>query len=491
MSLNSELDEELRKLERRWRAITETPETPRSLLNVVEYSLGSQRKAEVYVNRLLRYLLDPEEPHGMNAEFFRAFLDGLPDECEFGEDAHDVSDVTVDDQVRVRDWVDEERNEETEPVGEVDLVLEVPNEWFLLIELKFSAGENNLRGDGPSQTEIYYEASHVGERQKESYESGGYYLYLHPHDEPAANEDEFANWTWEAFVDDVLAVVLEEGAPRYPQRTVVQLRELRDDVNEVTGMNEQQANEREKIELYLDHYEAIEDVRDTFDERWDVFTEAWASRLGRALEAEDGIGSDRWTFDVTDADDPLADEYDPSVWTFVEARPGHPAEADEAVGWTFRAWDSDWGHVFKDGWWRSKDDFREAIVARDDDYEDVRVSFIHRLERNRDLAVGDRTLKFYFRNCGSNDKEFRERFNEAFDDRREEVERALPESAELTGKKRNRIEATYDIRTADHDDFFEAYVGALKRAFVDHAAVNDELTRLIDDAYDEALAVYE
>ena len=64
MAIDSDLEEELQVLERRWEQLNSLPESPRSLMSVIEYSLGSQRKAEVYVNRLLRYFLDPDEPHG-------------------------------------------------------------------------------------------------------------------------------------------------------------------------------------------------------------------------------------------------------------------------------------------------------------------------------------------------------------------------------------------------------------------------------------------
>ena len=124
---DSDLKEELWKLEQRWKQITDVPETPRSLMNVVEYGLGSNRRAEVYINRLFQYFLNPKEPHRMEREFLKAFLKGLPDECEFGEDTHDLSDVIVDEQFWVRMDADENPSEDTERTGNVDLILEVPN----------------------------------------------------------------------------------------------------------------------------------------------------------------------------------------------------------------------------------------------------------------------------------------------------------------------------------------------------------------------------
>lgn len=88
MSTDRNLDSGLQSLSRKWKQLTAIPDSPRSLLNVIEYSLGRHRKAEVYVNRLLKYFLDAEEPHGLETEFLRAVLDGVPDACAFEEDVH-------------------------------------------------------------------------------------------------------------------------------------------------------------------------------------------------------------------------------------------------------------------------------------------------------------------------------------------------------------------------------------------------------------------
>jgi len=288
MSSKSDLKRELKALSHKWNGITDVPGTPRSVMSVIEYSLGSQRKAEIYTNRLLRYFLDPEEPHGMGDDFLRMFLDALHDGCGFDENSYDLSNVEVDDQVQLQRISDDE----TASAGYVDLVVESPNEWFLMVEIKFSAGENNLRGEGLSQTETYYEASHVDSVPKDDYESGGYYVYLHPRDEPPSNEDEFTNWTWNELVEDVLNRLAAENSPRYPQRTASQLHEFADDIQEITGMTERQENEREKVELYLEHYNAIKDVTDTFDDRWEEFALSWGSQLaGRLAEDNANITS--------------------------------------------------------------------------------------------------------------------------------------------------------------------------------------------------------
>jgi hypothetical protein len=342
-------------------------------MNVIEYSLGSQQKAEVYVNRLFAYFLDPKQPHGMDAEFLRAFLNGLSDSCEFEEDIHGLSNVVVDDQVRLTEQIDGE----TKSSGFVDIAVQVPNEWFLLVELKFSAKD--------TQTEFYrQDVTHIENTPKTDYESGTYYLYLHQADRPDANDPEFSNWTWRGFLDTVLTDFIVENAPRYPQRTVVQLYEFTDDIRSITGMSDTTDNVDEKIELYLNHYKAIADVTATFENQWESFSHNWPTRLANQLISA-GHGS------IQSEDDYQVQFECPS---------------DVVGSWWFRATSSDWGMIFKQGWWRHTDDLTNTLRGRPDDRNDARIGFHHRLENDREKAIRDRTLTLYFRNMGANDQSF-------------------------------------------------------------------------------------
>lgn len=464
-----ELAHDLEVLERKWRKLTRIPEPPRTTMNVIEYSLGQHRKAEEYVNRFLGYVLDPTEPHGMDADFLRAFLEGLPAACSFDEDTYDLSDVQVTDQVRVEGGETSGRDAETESTGIVDLVIEVPQEWVLLIELKFRAGENNLRGDGPSQTECYYQADQVGGEQTTAYESGQYYLYVHHHEEPSAREPAFANWTWKAMTQDVIEPFIASNAPRYPQRTATQLREFVDDLTTIISMSEHQQNDREKLELYLDHYEAIKDVSDTFDAQWEAFTDEWGRLLGEELERGEvatytELNEDVIAVELTGEDAPRE-------------------------GWRFRTSSSDWGMLFREGWWRHIDDLT-PLDGRPDDRNDVRIGFHHRLGRNRDQAIGENELRVYFRNMGANEQVFIDAFSAEVRNRREELTASLPATAEFTGHKRNMIEATYDIQRTGADDFFDAYISALATAFRELVVENPEVVGHLTEAYDSALEMY-
>ncbi len=471
-------DAKLEALEQRWVQLTAIPEPPQSLLQVLNYSLGSKGQGEVFMTRVLRYFLDPTEPHGMDDEFLRAFLEGLRSHQQsttngdaFAEDTYDLSDVLVSRQVRLG-LAEEGDSDEVETTGPVDFVVEAPGEWYLLVELKFGSTENNLTGKGLSQTEGYQEAKLIRDRPKADFESGGYYLYLHRQGKADARDPAFTNWTWSRFADDVLADFILDNAARYPTRTVVQLRELHDDIRELSGMTDSQQNTEEMIELYLEHYDAISDVTEAFDERWGTFSDEWADRFATQL-AEAGYGEK-----IT-----LEDQ-------LVGIDLNRDGDTDQ---WVFRAHRSDWATLMKDGWWLHTNTY-DTLHGRANDGKDARVGFYHRLETNRDLALGKKTFKFLFRNNGSNDDEFIKEFNEQLKSRRDALNSTIPQSAEIesiTDTRRDLISATYDIRVDDHEDFFTAYLAALEEAFDDFVVENPEFVELIDEVYDQAFEIYE
>lgn len=469
MALDGDLEHDLAVLDRTWQELIRVPDPPRTMLNIIEYSLGDRRKAEEYTNRLLRYLLDPTASHGMGAEFLRAVLERLPEACGFDEDTYDVADVHVSDQVRVERAGGNGAAADADSPGVVDLVIEVPNEWVLLVELKFRAGENNLRGEGLSQTEFYAQADCVGGEPIREYESGTYYLYLHHRDEPPARAPEFVNWTWAAFSAEVLEPFIAAHGPRFPQRTVTQLRDLVDDLHAITDMTDQEHHDQEKVELYLEHYDAIKDVSETFDAQWAAFADDWRRRLAERLSTE---------HDATyvEASDEVIEV------TF-------PRRDSSQESWRFLTRQADWGMLFKEGWWRHTEDLT-PIDRRPDDRNDARIGYHHRLDHNRDRAIGDNELRVYFRNMGANDQGFIDAFVEEFESRRGEIASCLPAAAELTGTKRNMIQATYDIQPEGADDFFAAYVSALAVAFRELVVENPELVDLLTEAYDAAAEMY-
>jgi len=445
---------DLKRLSRQWKAIIETPEEPRSTMDVIEYGLGNQKRAEVYINRFLHYLLDPENPHGMGEEFLNTFLNELPGKVQFDEDTYDLLNVRVNQQVTVED---------EESTGYADLVLDVPEEWFLLVELKFSAAETG--------TEFYAVAPKIGDERTERYQSGQYYLYLHQQDQPRASSKDFDNWTWNSLVENVLDKTIKENAPRYPQRTTTQLHDLRDDLKNITNMSNEQTSDMEKVDLYLKHVEAIEDVRATFDEAWESFSEQWDKELATSLDE------------------------DVSVEVHWAESEGYPkvsiprADLGEE-GWILRANGGDWQHLHREGWYRHQDTL-EPLTSRAGDRNDLRIGFYFRMEKYRDEAVQDHQLHFNFRNMGSNPTEFKDIFEKQFKAREEEIRRHVTDTeGTLTGNKLTMIKAKYDIPIASYENFFDAYTAALHEAFVELIVDNSDLIRLLNEIYEDAVEEY-
>lgn len=445
------LEARLERLEQTWSSITETPEKPQSTMSVIEYGLGKQQRAEVYVNRLLCYLLEPENPHGMGTEFLEVFLQRLPDTLEFDEDTYDLSNVRVDEQVPTG-YGDERKYP--------DLVIDSPGEWMLLIELKFSADETG--------TEFYAQASRIGDQRVADYESGQYYVYLHQHDEPTATSGAFVNWSWQSFVADVLDEVITESAPRYPQRTAAQLHELRDDLRNITSMSDEQTADQEKIELFIEHADAIEDVRSTFDDAWESYSERWGRRLANQLDRSDAI----------EVHGQFENEY-PEVVI--------PRSETDDERWILRNSGGDWQHLHKYGWYRHAET-QERLTSRAADRNDLRIGFYHRMGKHRNAAVQDHQLQFKFRNMGSNPSEFKDIYSATFDANEDRIEALLSgTNGSLTGNKLTKITATYDIPVSTSDGFFAAYTTALHEAFVDLVVEAPELIQVLDETFNEAV----
>jgi hypothetical protein len=406
-------------------------------------------------------LLDPERPHGMGTDFLEAFLASLPDSAEFDEDTYDLSDVQVKQQVPVWNDPTSEREEDATP-GYLDLLLDIPNEWFLLVELKFSAEETG--------TEFYCTASQFGERLVEEYESGQYYVYLHQSDRPQSRGECFANWTWETLVDDLLEPFLAENTPRYPQRTVAQLHDLNDDIRNVAGMTDQPESEREKIELYLEHVDAITDVTETFDREWSAYSERWGRDMQESLDHN--------------RVSPAADTED-----------GHPAvtvdrEGGDSERWILRDSGGDWQHVFKHGW-RQREESSEILEARAEDRNDLRIGFYHRMEDNRETAIRDQELRFNFRCMGSNPTEFTDIYKRRFEEQQSEIDQLLESTkAVTTGNKLTLVRGTYPFNSSKQVSLFEAYTTALNEAFTELVVENPELIQLFGELFENSISEY-
>ena len=432
--------------------LTDVPDIPETTLQIIEYSLGSHRKAELYVSRLLAYFLDPSKPHGFDADFLAAFLDACLDSDAAGvaEDTLELADARVITESPISRRTDEDEDDADQVRGYVDLFIEMPDEWFVIIELKFGTTERGIDRDGLSQTELYYAAEAVNGTSKEEYDREGYYLYIRPSYAAGAQENEFTTLAWR----DITAVIdsfLDDHAARLPARSTRQLREFTDDIKILTGMSDQAQYQQDLAELYVEYFKTVESVTSAFDEQWEEFLETWWQQLSAQFQ----------------------ETRDLSIW--------HGREGEDRA------------YIFKDGWWRRADTL-DPINAQGD-YNTLRIGFHHRMRRHLDTALADHKLRFYFRNPGGNlntefgETNFRDIFNDEFDEREETIEATLPPAASLTGNLRNLTEATYEIPVSEYDDFRTAYLKALERAFREHALENEKLVRELDSIYETCLNV--
>jgi hypothetical protein len=445
-----QIQSNLEILTEKWDRFTDVPDIPDTTLQIIEYSLDKQRKAEIYASRILAYFLDPSESHGLSTEFLQTFLSSLPSDVEFEEETFELSDVQVTTEAPVS--LEEDHEGEEQVRGYADLFIELPEEWFVVCEIKLGASERGIDSKGRSQTELYYDADRVNGELKSDYGGGGYYLYIRPGGSATAKEEEFTNLSWQ-YVTSVVDTVLNENAARFPSRPVGQLREFKDDIQILTGMSEEQQHEQELAALYVEHYNAVNEVTTAFEEQWEEFMDTWWQDLSSQLD---------------------------------------PASISE---WHDRE-GNDWAYLFKHGWWRHAETL-EPIQERDGDYNTIRVGFHHRMTRNLDTALEDHELRFYFRNPPPNrhseydDTNFRDMFNEKFENQKEAIKDALPQVASLTGNTRNLIEATYTIPVDKSDEFTTAYLEAVERAFREHAVDNEQLVNELDQIYEECIAEIE
>jgi hypothetical protein len=82
-------------------------------------------------------------------------------------------------------------------------------------------------------------------------------------------------------------------------------------------------------------------------------------------------------------------------------------------------------------------------------------------------------------------------FKEELTTKVENSDNGIPSAVSVGGRRSNPLTATYDIPVRDHDDFFEAYVAALRDTLRSLVIENREITTLIDEAYEESLEVFD
>lgn len=429
--------------------LPETREPPPTTLQL----LGRSRREEDW-QQLLFYFLSPARAHGLNTDLLEQMLSALSerDDLDYTFSRLTLNDIEIETEVM------------TSNGRRPDAVIWADEEWFLCFELKVGASE------GTSQTLDYVAADAFTSIDVTKSEMvGEHYVYLAPTDASPPEAEEFIHISWE-WIKSQLKTFLETSYSRYPARTTAQMQDFIDTIEQELHMTDYQRNQQEKAELYFEYYDEISEAKDAFEAGWKTFAKNWGAKLAEQIE----IGTVDEFSTLRDSD--VAIDVDVS--------------SGDNERWIFRQDNSDWAGLYKSGWWLHKDDF-SPIYAQAEDNNDVRITFYHRLEENRDQAIKDSTLELKLYHGKSNGNQFTSAFQDNLTENIEASNARVSSSVNISSRRVAPVTASYDIPTAEYDDFFEAYVAALNEAFCDLVVNNREIIKIIDETFEQSLTVFE
>ena len=408
--VRSEVSDAISEFASAFDAIPEIPEPPHTTLEVLRVQTG-----EKYWHRMLRYFLDPTAPHGLGTDFLEAFLRLVDEELdEVGLSETDLHAVQVDSEIRSDD-------------GRPDLLIYVEDEWFVCIELKVTAPETGV------QTKRYAKASKLGDVSVADYrEQERHYVYLAKQTHADPTSEAFVQLCW-SDVQRAMDQVITDSRGQYPIRTTSQMTDFRDTIRKET-MSEQphETQQREYVELYLEHAEAIDSVRTAFDEMIDREVDEWAHQF--------------------------PEHYRPKSW-------------DE----TWNCGHGKYGKIYRDSWRRDEDG--NLVESWSD--ATFRLEFRHRIRDEKSWKDGQVVFKTVIPK--NSDTEYRKRCQELFNENLEELN-GKTESTQISiiGNRRNLTEATYSF---DPNTGPDGYYATLADAFDEHMVLVPMLTEVYEDAY--------
>lgn len=435
---------QLAALRRRLDALPDASEPPPTSLQVLGQG-GQERDWQQF----LVHFLSPDRPHGLDHAVLEHMLAALSDrgDLNYTFSRFDIEEVRITQEVVTEH-------------GRPDVLIWVPEEWFLCCELKIHASE------GEDQTPRYVDIESFGATGVEKSDipsDGRNYVFLAPEaaSDPAA--DEFVHVSWEWLVGELQAFLMQ-SFDEYPARTTAQLKEFVDTVRSELTMTEYEENQQEMVELFIENYDVITELENAFDEEWESFEGEWGTRLAQELD------------DAT----LIEDAEIPDKYAAVSLPVG-----DEQRQWTFRQGKSDWSWSFPREWWTKLDEQRPVSDAAK---PNARVGFVHRLGRHRNEAVRDHTLIVTLRNAPSGHDTFYNGFANRFSDAAAEIQPVIADTNySITGNKSNVLRGEYPIEVDAHESFFDAYIAALARAITQGAIGNPELFSTIDRLYAETI----
>lgn len=446
----TKLQDEFRELRRSLEAIPEVEEPPKSTLRV----LGLSRSEKSW-NSLLKYFLDPSQPHGFKADLLKSFLDKLTTETTIDLDYihRDLDRVELDIEV-------------TGDEGRPDIVVRVPGKWFICIECKVDAGETN------GQLGRYLQDPMLGNTEKSEFPTGGHhYVYISKslasdantsvritkenaptnlqekyflrENTPDVYEKEFVDLYWEQ-VADAFSEEVKFSRGQYPERSVSQVDDFLTNIQRVTMTREDKFTEtqKEKVQL-LDEYR--NDIQELFDA---------ADALRKPL-VEDGEWAER----------------------FLNIAKNSEFWSDE---WHCRS--DKWGCIFRDGWYLDNDWNPTTDHTATRGGPGHRLHFTHHIRKEESFRNG--VLRMYLVSPTSN--EIREEFNALYQS--EEWRGEIEKVCEKYGINNRSLQKTYTKASYDVDQsrLPDSYFETLLTAFEEHKEIADIANRIHQKALEKA-----
>lgn len=253
--------------------------TPQTTLEILKRS-SSEQAWEHY----LSYFLDPRRQHGLDQSYLRVFIEMLQADGIIDKNLQPLYENVI------------IREEQSGSNSRPDILVYEPGEWFICIELKVYHSER----DG--QTEDHVASPTIGKLEKEDVPSAHhYYLYVAPRWAGNGEAEEFRACPWVSFdngpsvVQAITDVVDNEGS-HAPDRTLHQLQEFRETIAEELSKTMVDKRTKELKELYVEHRQDIDQVKQAFEEYADWFFD---TRVPTALNGEYGPSywNNEWIYD--------------------------------------------------------------------------------------------------------------------------------------------------------------------------------------------------
>ncbi len=369
----------------------------------------------------LAYFLDPSGHHGLETDALNQFLGGLSDR---------VGGTLPD---RVRDHVSEDVEIFTERTSDAgnqpDLIIWQEDRFFVCCELKLYSSETE------NQTRRYVEDDQLGPKLKEDVpEQGHHYVYIRRPGGDRSNADQFADISWEQ-VKKWLEPLVTQSHGQYPSRTTAQLSDFLDTIRLDMTDDFHLETEKEKMALYFEYLDAIEEARDGLETVWEHAKENWRRRF---LEG-----------------------YLPETWT-------EEWHCDPRV----------YGQIYHSKWRREN-----SLKLPDGKVE---MHFVHLIRNIESFEEGK--LTFELRWSGGQNQ-YKKRFTELFQSKRfaGELDPVLGEydvikAPNVTRKNPRLIRKIYDV---DRRDLPSSYYETLSTAVKEHQQLAPAINKVLDAAIQE------